>query len=223
MAEEKAAEPTESQAVDPAAKKKKLIIIIGGAVGGLLVIGAALFFFMSGGKNGETSQKEASGQSTSENPAPDAAPADHAAPEKAKDAHGAPATAEEAKGEKAAEGNGKPEDKGKKEASANPASDFGRTYKFKTFNLNLANPLSNHFVRLDLSIEYLGGDEQKAEIEARLPQLEDAIVTVTSQKTREFLLGPDGKDQLRREILIRLNRYMTKPLESVYITAILIE
>jgi flagellar basal body-associated protein FliL len=46
---------------------------------------------------------------------------------------------------------------------------------------------------------------------------------VTARKTREFLLGPDGKDQLRLEIKNRINQYMSKKIENVYITDILIE
>ena len=56
-----------------------------------------------------------------------------------------------------------------------------------------------------------------------MPQLRDAIVGVVSKQTRDMILDPDGKAQLRREMLIRLNRYMNKPVEAVYITDILIE
>lgn len=104
-----------------------------------------------------------------------------------------------------------------------PNVNFGNTFTFKTFHLNLGNPLENHYIRLEIAVEYKGGEAQRKEIEQRLPQLRDAVVGVASRKTREFLLGPDGKDQLRREILIRMNRYMSQPLESVFLTDILIE
>jgi flagellar FliL protein len=101
--------------------------------------------------------------------------------------------------------------------------DFGQTYAFKAFNVNLGNPMENRYVRLEISIEYKGGSDQQREIEARLAQLRDAVISVTSKKTREFLLGPDGKDQLRLEILNRINQYMDKKIESVYVTDMLIE
>lgn len=196
-------------------KKKKLIIMVGGGLALLIILGVAAFFLMSGGHE---SVEKIVGEEQG---------AEHG------EAEPTTASAEVAKESEKPKSEGDKPDSAKSEGTAKAAvskanaeaSDggFGQTFKFKTFNLNLANPLSNHFVRLEVAVEYLGGDGQKSEIEKRLPQLEDAIVTVTSQKTREFLLGPDGKDQLRREILIRLNRYLTKPLEAVFITDILIE
>lgn len=56
-----------------------------------------------------------------------------------------------------------------------------------------------------------------------MPQLKDAVIAVTRRKTREFLLGPDGMEQLRKEIQTRVNHYMTKKIDDVFITDILIE
>ncbi|RZA20536.1 MAG: flagellar basal body-associated FliL family protein [Proteobacteria bacterium] len=100
--------------------------------------------------------------------------------------------------------------------------DFGETYKMQTFNLNLGG-MENRYIRIEISLEYKGGAEQKKEMEVRLPQLRDAIIGILQRKTREFLLSPDGKESLRKELLIRINRYMTKKIESVYITDLLIE
>jgi flagellar basal body-associated protein FliL len=215
-----------------AKKKKKLIIIIAGAgLGVALLGGGAAFFLLGSGGDKSAEHSESAG-------------GDHGA--KPEEGHDKP-KAGDAKEAKPAEHGAKAEDKGKKEEGKGEAKDakaegkdkkdgkvadgtsksaegqFGETYTFKTFNLNLGNPLENHFVRLEVAVEFMGGAEQKAEIEKRLPQLRDAIVGVTSKKTREFLISPDGKDQLRRDILVRLNRYMTKPVEAVYITDILIE
>lgn len=101
--------------------------------------------------------------------------------------------------------------------------DFGCTIPLTPFHLNLGNPLENRYIRLEISVEYGCAEDQKAEINKRLPQLRDAIIAVTSRKTREFLLGPDGKEQLRKEIHNRVNHYMTKKIDDVYITDILIE
>ena len=102
-------------------------------------------------------------------------------------------------------------------------NEFGRTFTFKSFQGNLGNPLENRYIRLDVALEYRGGEEQKSELEKRRPQLRDAILSIVTVKTREFLLAPDGKDQLRKEILIRINRYMTKPIDAVFLTDMLIE
>jgi flagellar FliL protein len=99
---------------------------------------------------------------------------------------------------------------------------IGIMYDFKPFHLNLGNPLENRYVRMEIRLEY-PNVEQKTELTARDSQLRDAIVTIISRKTREHLLSPDGKDQLRLEIKNRLNQYLEKKIVNVYITDILIE
>jgi flagellar FliL protein len=99
---------------------------------------------------------------------------------------------------------------------------IGIMYDFKPFHLNLGNPLENRYVRMEIRIEY-PNEEQKAELTARDGQMRDAIVSIISRKTREHLLSPDGKDQLRLEIKNRLNQYLEKKIVNVYITDILIE
>lgn len=168
--------------------------------------------------------KADSGHGASDSGGKEAATTAHGADDKAKsgehdkkaDAHGADAK----KGQD--EKDSKDGHAAKDEKKADGIN-FGETYAFKPFHLNLGNPLENHYVRMEVAVEFMGGETQKAEIEKRLVQLRDAVVSVVSRKSKEFLLGPDGKDQLRREVLIRINRYMSKPVEAVYITDILIE
>lgn len=99
---------------------------------------------------------------------------------------------------------------------------IGIMYDFKPFHLNLGNPLENRYVRMEIRVEY-PNEEQKSELTARDSQMRDAIVSIISRKTREHLLSPDGKDQLRLEIKNRLNQYLEKKIVNVYITDILIE
>jgi flagellar protein FliL len=145
----------------------------------------------------------------------------------AKEEHGAEKAGGHGEGEKKAEGGhgGGGDKKGDKKTADSKLEgvDFGCTAPLTPFHLNLGNPLENRYIRLEVSLEYGCAEEQKAEIEKRLPQLRDAIISVTSRKTREFLLGPDGKEQLRKEIHNRVNHYMTKKIDDVYITDILIE
>jgi flagellar FliL protein len=101
-------------------------------------------------------------------------------------------------------------------------SGIGIMYEMKPFQLNLGNPLENRYVRLEVRLEY-PNEEQKSELSARDSQIRDAIVSIVSRKTREHLLSPDGKDQLRLEIKNRVNQYLEKKITNVYITDILIE
>ena len=100
---------------------------------------------------------------------------------------------------------------------------FGNTYKLKPFHLNLGNPLENRQIMIEIALQYRGDTDQEEDITSREAQLRDAVISIVSRKTRDFLLGPDGKDQLRLEILTRLNQYLDQPIEQVYITDIMIE
>jgi flagellar basal body-associated protein FliL len=212
-------------------KKKKLLIFgIGGAVA-LAGIGGGITFMLAGGKGGEHAAK-----------APEGAPPDagHGGEKKAEapaetkkegaehKKEGAEPKKEEAHGEKKAEGEGekKPaakkgdvDDKNKKIEGL----DFGCTHNFPMFNLNLGNPLENRFMRMEVAVEFGCGEEAKAELERRAPQLRDAINAVARRKTREFMLGPDGLDQLRKEIHTKLNGILTNKVDKVFITDLLIE
>ena len=215
MADEDA-EKTEGEEQESTAKggNKKLIFILAGIIALLLVGGgAAYFFLLSGGDesaNTSTSEGDSSAQTgevQNDAPEPDTSSGDE---EEGDDAPTGAAGA-------------------LKQATSPKQEDtfvdinFGATYQLKPFHSNLGNPLENRYLRLEIAFEYKQGDEQRKEIEARLPQLRDAVLSVASRKTREFLLGPDGKDQLRLEILNRVNQFMDKKIESIFITDMLIE
>lgn len=103
------------------------------------------------------------------------------------------------------------------------AKKYGQTYELKPFNLNLGNPLENRYIRIVIALEFKGGEAQRGEILAKRPKIRDIIVNLTTKKTMEFLLGPDGKDHLRHEMFISINQVMEKKIEAVYITDMLIE
>ncbi len=214
-------------------KKKRLILAVVAAV---LVLGggAGAFLFLSGGK------KDAGDAGTAGHE--EVISKDSVEAEKGSDGHDAkkaadPTADDKGKGakdeKKDAHGEDKGKDKGKGEAASKEAEaaekkpqidiDFGETFKMQTFNLNLGNALENRYIRLEVTLEYRGGETQKQEIERRMPQLRDAVISIVQRKTREFLLSPDGKESLRKEVLTRINRYMKTRIESVYITDLLIE
>lgn len=100
---------------------------------------------------------------------------------------------------------------------------FGSTIKFGPFHMNLGNPLENRYIRLAVALEFKGGEEQKKELELRKPQIQDTIISVTSRKTREFILAADGKDALRYQLSKQINQNLEKKIERVFITEIIVE
>ena len=222
MAEEEANENTEEETAGDGGGSKKKLLIIGIAVFVLLAGGGAgAFFFMEGeDKPADAEQAEANPETkNSENAEGDAKGDKSAEEEKAEGKDGA------------SKKEGDPEKGEDKEAEAKAASDkeeeeesfgMGRTFTFKPFHVNLGNPLENHYARIEVALEYATPKAEK-ELGRRKAQLRDAIVSIVSNKTREFLLNPDGKEHLRSEILLRINRYMKNKIEQVFITDMLIE
>lgn len=205
-------------------KKKKRMLIIILAVSTLALGGGAAFFLMGKKDSTQTATgSDAHGEQAEGGHAADKKAGDHG--EKKADGHGDKKEGEH--GEKKADAHGetaKGENKG--ELAPEPVGssiNVGATFTFAPFHLNLGNPLENRYIRLEVAVEYKNGPEQLKEIEARKPQLRDAVLSVISRKSREFLLGPDGKDQLRLEMLNKINQYMDRKIESVYITDMIIE
>ncbi len=228
---EKVADAAEENPEAAAKKRKKKLLIIAIAAAVFIIAGGAgAFLFLSGGKKEaaghevEISKTSVEGEHESKDEHGEKKEAAGHGEEKKADEHGG---GHEEKKEGAADPHGE-------KTEAAPAGkegdkkvqvdiDFGETFKMPSFNLNLGNALENRYIRLEVSLEYRGGDPQKQEIEKRMPQLRDAVISIVQRKTREFLLSPDGKESLRKEILTRINRYMKTRIESVYITDLLIE
>ena len=191
-------------------KSKKLLLIVGVVV--LLLVGAGAYFFLfSGSDTPQTSESNEGTEGTEAVEAPSSQPEGEAK-----------AAAEDASSKEQKPAGEESKSLLDKIKGSKPA-EFGDTINLKPFNINLGNPLENRYVRLEVALEYKGKDSQRQEIEKRMPQLRDAIISVTGKKSREFLLSPEGKDQLRKELLIVINRYMSRPIEAVYITDILID
>lgn len=218
MAEEEKKEGAEEN--EGGGSKKKLLFIIIGLVTLVLIAGGAAFFLLSGGDDDKSETEVVESSEPTEEEKEDDAKKDEEKKDDKKETVEEKESEEEKKGEQAAE---KKADGSEEAKNEKPGYDFGETFKLEPFHLNLGNALENRYVRMEVSIEYSGGEKQKAELDKRQPQLRDAIISIVSRKTREFLLAPDGKDSLRKELLIRINRYMTSKVDSVYLTDILIE
>lgn len=218
MADEKEEEAKEEAAPDSGGgkKKKKLMLFAGIGLLATIGIGAGSFLMLSGGE----STKEMSAETTvSPENATEEQKKEEVAEEKEKESDDSkPSEKGEGEEKKATEDKASTDEEAKEDQI-----DFGESFKLNTFHMNLGNPLENRYIRVEVSIEYKGGEIQQKELEKRKPQIRDVVVSVVSRKTREFLLAPDGKNQLRKELLSRINRFMSRPVESVFITDILIE
>lgn len=194
-------------------KRRGLFLIIGLVILGLAGGGVG-YFLASGGGDSSAGDEESVEPVEAETGEAASADSEEATEDESSDAEKTASDGE------ASEGEG---DQNTTSSASQENFEFGESFSFKSFHLNLGNPLENRYIRMEIAVEYLGGESQKMELEARTPQLRDAVISVTSKKTREFLLSPDGKDRLRLEILNQINQYLNKKVERVFITDMIIE
>ncbi len=82
--------------------------------------------------------------------------------------------------------------------------------------LNLREP--NRFLKLSAQFE-LSDPSYEPLVSSKVPQLRDMIITFVSSKSIESILTPEGKIQLKDEILLRANQVVGKNVFSnVYFT-----
>lgn len=103
------------------------------------------------------------------------------------------------KGEKAGEEGGK-----KKEGQEKTA-----LIAVDPFVVNLTE--HGRYLKVTLQLE-LSDAAQLASVTEKMPNIRDAIITLLSSKSAEAVSGPEGKLQLKDELLLRTNQAMGKDL-----------
>ncbi len=91
------------------------------------------------------------------------------------------------------------------------------------FIVNLADPTGNRYLKVRVSLELTGPDQQQ-EIERRLPQVRDGILLLLSSKTFADISSMEGKLTLRTEILHRINQALSKSkVVTIYFTEFVVQ
>ncbi len=114
---------------------------------------------------------------------------------------------------------------GAKAAQAGTAAgtEIGPIYPLDTFIVNLADAQGKKYLKVKLEFE-LDNPIVPGEIDQRLPQFRDTILTVLSSKTFEDIRQLEGKYQLRAEIMTMLNRFLTSgKITNVYFTEFIVQ
>jgi len=88
--------------------------------------------------------------------------------------------------------------------------EVGIMYKLDpAFIVNLADPEATVYARVSITLE-LANQEVLREVQKKEPMIRDAIIEIISSKTSQELKKPEGKEQLKMEILKRINTILTK-------------
>ncbi len=84
------------------------------------------------------------------------------------------------------------------------------------FVVNLAE--QGRFLKVSMQLELANAENQPTATE-KVPQYRDAIITLISSKSAESLSSPEGKIQLKDELLLRLNQASGKEIfKNIYFT-----
>jgi flagellar FliL protein len=98
---------------------------------------------------------------------------------------------------------------GSKEKKA-PA-EFGHMVTLDQFTVNLTSPGSNtpRFVRVNVSLEVVN-EEVEAEVNAKIPQVRNAVIDLFNSKRPADLANAEGRDALKEEIKSAINGFLTR-------------
>jgi flagellar protein FliL len=100
------------------------------------------------------------------------------------------------------------------------ASNESPTIPLEQFTVNLATPggTAQKFVRVNIALE-LATDEVEKEIQAKMPQVRNAIIDLFNSKRPNDLVNAEQREYLKEEIRNALNSFMTNgKVKGVYFT-----
>ena len=100
---------------------------------------------------------------------------------------------------------------------------IGPMIDIKPFVVNIISKDEHHYVKAALTLE-LTSDKTKDEATERMPQIRDAILLLVGNKTYDELQDLQGKEQLKAELIVRLNSILqTGKVKAVFFTDFVVQ
>jgi flagellar FliL protein len=101
--------------------------------------------------------------------------------------------------------------------------DIGPIYSMDTFIVNLIGGRGKNYLKAKIELE-MDNAKLVEEINKRLPQFRDTILTMLSSKTYDDIKTLEGKFQLREEIISILNQHLNSgKIKNVYFTDFIVQ
>lgn len=105
---------------------------------------------------------------------------------------------------------------GEKEAKA------GAILALEPFIANLADDGGRRYLKATFQVDF--GSSVPGNMQARLPQVRDLLLTLFTSKTFDDIRTPEGKQQLREEIIARINQVLDRDVvKAVYFTEFIVQ
>ncbi len=110
-----------------------------------------------------------------------------------------------------------------KTGTSTDTRDIGPMFPMDTFIVNLVDPHGKRYLKLRMELE-LSAEELRLEVDRRMPQFKDTILTLLSSKTYEDVSSLEGKLQLRAEMMSMLNQYIESgSITNIYFTEFIVQ
>lgn len=110
-------------------------------------------------------------------------------------------------------------------ATTQKAEETYIVYPLKSFIVNLADKrgVGKRYLKVTMEIE-VGGEEQKALVNHKVPQLRDAVLLMLSSRTIAEITTLEAKLELKQLLLARMNRAVGKNvIQRVYFTEFVVQ
>lgn len=101
------------------------------------------------------------------------------------------------------------EAKGGHEKTGEKTGTSGIIHPLDTFIVNLADPNRTRYLKITIQLE-MDKSESVTEVSSKTTQIRDALIILLSSKSIDEIAAAEGKYQLRDEIVVRVNQFMTK-------------
>lgn len=137
------------------------------------------------------------------------------------DANATAATAHEESADHGAdEGDHK---KAKKEHGKGDPTEIGPMFPMTQFIVNLMSDSGQRYLKTTMSLE-LSAPEMAEEVEKKKDPIRNIVLNVLTSKTYEDISNPKGKDDLRLEIIDKVNEIMKDgEIKNVYFTDFVVQ
>ncbi len=104
--------------------------------------------------------------------------------------------------------------------------ELGPIQSMGNFIVNLADPTETHYLRCNvvLELDYGSSLELSEEVDDRMPQLKDIVITTLGSKTSIQLADPENREALKEELKDKLNAVLNRgQLARVYFTSFAVQ
>ncbi len=109
------------------------------------------------------------------------------------------------------------------EAAPAAPSHMGKVFNLDPFVVNIRDGERDRYLKLKADLE-LSADEVSDELQQRLPQVRDLIISLLGGKSFEDLRTIEGKNFLREEILLRVNALLvTGKAKRIFFTEFVVQ